>query len=466
MAALLIHAYALTVIGASLHLADGEDPADPQGVHVEVELPDGLHLPRTLTVEDLGLPLDLIGLDEALAEGGPAALPEAWRTELLQALEPAPPDEPVWLDFRRPFGHLPAVPWERMLVPHLGRPVVRLPFSAVLPPAAPDDLRVAVCAPWVRTTALRDFLRTVVPVLPGARVDVFAADTTAAEAVPPDADVRFHLPPTQDPQAPPPAPGRPSADPRPDNPWLLWMLDEIGPGTVDVVHLICPARVSENYGMLDFGASPAGTENPRSIRLVGIGQLLDVLTRLGAWSLSVAMPGDRTPRRGEAGLRIFMHRMTGLLSGPVVLQAPAGPADDLAAAYRFLHTPSHQPMPATPSLMVACHPFLVRSRTTSSAPNKDDAAVDWIERALRDCTLDEDVLIKARKGSTEPSAWVASSQRILERWTSDLLATEVDPAAPTPASRGVTDALAFISRSIETSVRAQEDGVRAKGDDR
>jgi hypothetical protein len=111
--------------------------------------------------------------------------------------------------------------------------------------------------------------------------------------------------------------------------------------------------------------------------------------------------------------------------------------------------------------MLACHPSLVRSRTTSTSParGKDDEAAERIERALQDCTLDADVLLKARRSTTEPTAWVASSQRILERWTSNLLGTEVDPAVSSTVSRGVTDALSFISKSIESSVRA-------KGEDR
>ncbi|WP_346623818.1 hypothetical protein [Blastococcus montanus] len=458
MPPLLSRAYPLTLIGASLHLAEDDDPSDPVGVHVEVDLPGSVRLQRDLALEELGLPLDLKGIDRALAEAVPLILPEAWRSELLRALEPAPPDEPVWLDFRRPFGHLPAMPWERMMVPHLGRPLVRLPFSAVPPPEVPDDLRVAVCAPWAGTTALRDFLEDVVPVVPGARIDVFAADPGARDGVVPGTAVRFHEPPTEDAGAA--TTGGRSGSIRPDNPWLRWMLDVIGPGTVDVVHLICPAGVSENYGMLDFGASPAGGESPRSVRLVGIGQLLDVLTELGAWSLSVAMPEVRT-RGGEAGLRIFAHRMTGLLSGPVTLQAPAGPAHELAAAYRFLYTPAPGPVPRTPSLMVACHPGLVRARTTAVAParGQDDEAAQRIERALRDCTLDADVLRTARRSTTEPSAWVASSQRILERWTSNVLGTEVDPAVSSTVPSGVTAALSFISRSIESSVRG-------KGDDR
>ncbi len=452
MPVLLNRAYPLTVIGASLDLDEDADPGEPRGVRVEVDLPDDVRLQRNLGLGELGLPLDLKGIDTVLAKQAPMSLPHGWHVELLRALEPAPREEPVWLDFRRPFGHLPAIPWERLMLPQLGFPLLRLPFSAVPPPTLPSDLRIAVCAPWPGTPALWDFLGTVVAAVPGARVDVFTRDA-AARAPAPGTRVRFHQPPAQDDESH-------RSEDLPDSPWLRWMLEAIGTDTVDVVHLICPGRVSENFGMLDFGSSPAGTENPRTIRLVSVAQLLSFLTRIGAWSLSVAQPVLDTARRGEAGLRIFMHRMTGLLSGPVVLQAPAGPADELAAAYRFLYTTLPQGIPVAPSLMLACHPSLVRARTTApSRRHADDAVAERIERATRECTLDPDVLLKARQDPTEPSAWVASSQRLLERWTSSNLGTEVDPAISSPGSRGVTDALSFISKTIESSVRD-------KGEDR
>jgi hypothetical protein len=448
MPVLLNRAYPLTVIGASLDLEEDAEPGEPLGVHVEVDLPDDVRLQRDLGLDDLGLPLDLRGIDSALGKRLPMSLPHAWHLELLRALEPAPKDEPVWLDFRRPFGHLPAIPWERLMLPQLGFPLLRLPFSAVPPPELPSDLRIAVCAPWSGTPALRDFLGRVIPVVPGARVEVFAPDGGTGEPRVPG--VTFHRPPPDDDAIPPPD----SADEGPDNPWLRWMLGAIGTDTVDVVHVICPGRVSDNFGMLDFGSSPSGTENPRTIRLVSVAQLLSFLTRIGAWSLTIAQPAIEAARRGEAGLRIFTHRMTGLLSGPVVLQAPNGPVEELASAYRFLYAPGLQEIPVAPSLMLACHPGLVRSRTTASSyPRTPDAVAEQIERATRECTLDPDVLLTARQDSSQPYAWVASSQRILERWTSNLLGTEVDPGVSGTTSRGVTDALSFISKSIESSVR-------------
>lgn len=463
MTELLNRAYPLTTIGASLDLDTEQDRPLARGVHVEVDVPGGVRLQRDLSLQDLGIPLDLYGIDRSLATDGPLDLPRAWLEQLRAALEPVAPGEPVWLDFRRPFGHLPAMPWERLLQPHLGVPLLRLPFSAIPAAATTNALSVTVCAPWAGTAALREYLSTVVPSLPGARFDVFTLDHEARSDVPAGAVVLFHDPPSEDPATVPVSSssgGRPDDDDL-DNGWLRWMADTMAPQSVDVLHVICGARVSRNYGLLDFSQSPTGPESDSPLRMVGVAQLLACLTQLGAWSLSLALADVRATSHGEAGLRIFGHRMTGLLSGPVTLQAPAaGHADELAAAYRFLYTPGPQPAPLTPTLALACHPTLARSKTghPSGSPEEQELA-RALEGTVSRCTVDADVLQAARQDPSESSAWVTSSQRLLERWTSTAVGGTEDPAASVSSNRGVTDALAFISSVIE-------DTVRGKGRDR
>ena len=455
MAGLLNQAYPLTLIGASLHADPDEDPSEPPRIHLEVDIPEGPTLQRTIVAEDLGIPLTLAGIDEALSSGTPLELPAGMHEQLSAALERAPADEPVWLDFRRPFGHLPAVPWERMLQPRLGRPVLRLPFSAIPAPAPADPVHIAVCSPSVGSTPLREFLQVVVPTLPGARVNVFSRDPMAASWVPPGAAVTVHDPPPEADVDPDPVglSGRPVDEAELESPWLRWMAQTIAPDSVDVVHLICPARLSQNFGLLDFGASPAGTESPRALRLVSTGQLLAGLTRLGAWSLSLAPAEARSRGRGEAGLRIFAHRMSGLLSGPVTVQAPAdGHPLELAAAYRFLYGPDPAPPPVSSTLTMACHPGLVRARAAGTPVGSPDLARD-LESTLARCTPDPVLLQRAGHDAAGSLAWVASSQRLLERWTSSLVGTETDPDAAPGERDGVTEALKFISSVIEDAVR-------------
>ncbi len=462
MCALLSRAYAIPVIGLSLLIDTERLSRQPVGVRIEVELPDGPRLLRDLTLEELGLPLDLPGIDRALTSGVTLQLPAGVHDELRTALEPAlTAGEPVWLDFRRPFGHLPAIPWERLLQPHLGVAMLRLPFTAVPAAAGTDPLMVAVCAPWPGAPALRDFLTTVVPALPPhAQVHVFTADMELRKQRPAPAGVIFHEPPADiDVVVETPVLTTDRGEGAEyENPWLRWMAQTIAPDSVDVVHFICAARLSRNLGMLDFGASPTGRESAQELRLVTTAQLLACLTRLGAWSATFAWPDSSSPQHGEAGLRILAHRLTGLMSGPVVVQAPAaGLADDLAGAYRFLFSPTPEPAPTTPTVTLACHPSVVRLASGGAPRPLHEALASRIETAFHECTLDRGILRGELRGSTEPPAWLASSQRLLERWTSAALPTEPEPA-DTAYDSGVTAALSFISSTIEASVRERGSG--------
>jgi hypothetical protein len=56
--------------------------------------------------------------------------------------------------------------------------------------------------------------------------------------------------------------------------------------------------------------------------------------------------------------------------------------------------------------------------------------------------------------------WLAASQRILERYASSLIGTDTDPEESETAADGVTNALKFISDTIEGTVQdtVREDG--------
>ena len=51
-----------------------------------------------------------------------------------------------WLDLPSPRGYLPLVPWERLLSPALGRPLLRLPISGLRPNAPGMTVRVVLVA--------------------------------------------------------------------------------------------------------------------------------------------------------------------------------------------------------------------------------------------------------------------------------------------------------------------------------
>ena len=241
-----------------------------------------------------------------------------------------------------------------------------------------------------------------------------------------------------------------------ENPWLRWMVGTIAPASVDVLHLICPGRLSSNFGLLDFGASPTGRESDRALRLVSAGQLLACLTELGASSVSFASPG-----RGEAALRIMAHRMSGLVSGPVVVHAPAaGHAADLAGAFRFLFGSEPEPPPTSPAVAISCHPSLLQPAAKAALVTKEPALERKLTSAITDLTLDKGVTGDDLRGPVQPPVWLAASQRILERYASSLIGTDTDPEESETAADGVTNALKFISDTIEGTVQdtVREDG--------
>jgi hypothetical protein len=220
-----------------------------------------------------------------------------------------------------------------------------------------------------------------------------------------------------------------------ESPWMRWIAQTITPRSVDVVCVLAPGRLSRSYGMLDLGHSPKGEACPTGIRLVSTAQLLACLTHVGAWSVSFEAT------HGQAALRLLAHRMTALVSGPVLLGPAGGDPADLAEAMCFLYTHARPHPPATHGLMVSCHPRRVHDRGPSAAAKRPHLAHD-LDQAIEQCTP-----------SIAPGApaWAAANQRLLERWTAGLIGIERDPGDSEAASQGVTDALHFIAGTIEES---------------
>src|SRR6516165_3403768 len=163
MCSLLSRTYAIPVIAGSLVLDTDRTAPEPDGVLVEVDIAEGCRLHQEISLEQLGIPLDLHGIDKALSKRSELVLPSGLGEELRVALAPTPRRAPVWLEFRRPFGYLPVIPWERLVQPLLGIPVLRLPFSAVPAVVRSSSLTIALCAPLAGTAALVEFLQEVVP---------------------------------------------------------------------------------------------------------------------------------------------------------------------------------------------------------------------------------------------------------------------------------------------------------------
>jgi hypothetical protein len=419
--ALLSRTYDLPLVTLSLDVDTAPTPPEPRGIRLTVEAPGGA---REEVELPLLLPVDLPGIAAALEAGTPLQLPPDTQHLIRATLVDLLRGEPIWLEFERPWGYLPVLPWERILAPALPAPLLRLPLSAVPAPRTAQALRIAVCAPAAGTEALETFLATVVPQLPaGTEVEVFAAapGRRVAAAHP----VTVHEPPVAD---------LPVGDEL-ESPWMRWIAAGIAPRSVDVVHVIAPGRLSRTYGMLDLGDSPAGIACPSSLRLVSTGQLLACLTHVGAWSVSLGAIG------GEAAVRLLAHRMTALVSGPVLLGDPGADPQALAAAMRYLYTHARPHPPETHGLMVSCHPGRVHDRAPAAPAKSADLQQD-LEHAIEQCT--------PAIGDGAP-AWAAANQRLLERWTADMIGLDRAPGEGEAAAPGVSEALHFISTAIEES---------------
>jgi hypothetical protein len=418
--ALLSRTYDLPLVTVSLDVDTAPTPPRPRALRLDVEAPDGAREQIELA---LRLPVDLPGIAAALDSGAPLELPPDTHHLIGGTLRGLHPGEPVWLEFARPFGYLPVLPWERLLAPALSSPLLRLPLSAVPAPRTAQALRIAVLAPEAATAQLLAFLDTVVPLLPAdTAVEVFAAPEGRRRAA--ARGVTAHEPPGE----------LPPVDEL-ESPWLRWLAAEIRPRSVDVVCVLAPARLSRTYGMLDLGESPTGEACPTGIRLVSTGQLLACLTQVGAWSVSFCATG------GEAALRLLAHRMSALISGPVLLGTPATDAAELAAAMCFLYTHEREHPPRTHGLTVSCHPRRVHDRGPA-APAKSPHLQHDLEQAIDQCTP------TLAEGSP---AWAAANQRLLERWTAGVIGIEHDPRDVEATSQGVADALHFIAGAIEES---------------
>lgn len=438
---------------------------DPPVVRFVV-LADGRRTAQVdVPAETVGVPADLGRLRLQVAEPR-FHLPPAALEELRRALhEPSrPADEPIWLSLRRPWGHLPAVPWERLLQAALGVPLIRAPFPSLPPVATPDQLRVVVCASSSGTSkafALADLVDEVVDqlsrVAERVRMDVFTDAASFPDVVRTldrhrdPRTVRVHDPRAlagRERPAPGTTPGSELADP-----WLAWVSDVVGPDGIDVLHIIAPGHVSSDYGGVVLPALPASARNTDAQRVLGAADLAMFQRLTGAWllGLTVARPG-----MNGVGLRLLAHRTAQQWAGPVVLYDPyVDPTQgtELSTMYPWLLRRATG-APRTPALTVYCH----RSSSVTPAEGERTRGATWaqpplyVRELLQDLTLARGRTLDLIHGVNAAPAWVTANQRALERAAAPLLergSVEPTTSAQQALRRGIEDALKLVSAALE-----------------
>lgn len=350
-----------------------------------------------------------------------------------------------WLELPSPRGYLQLLPWERLLSPALGRPLLRLPNFTLRPNAPGPTLRIVVVAG--RAVGTPDFDAAT---LVAAVADTWARSVTReviidvfvdAESFP---DVRDRL--AGDPRvtmhdpslAPDVLLGPTSRGAEDDEvrtyPWLQWVTTELAGIATDVVHILCHGHISADRGALALPASPSASGADRFGRFIGPVKLCRALARLGAWSLLLSgVPGNHCP----PGLRDLADAVSQARSGVVLLHqmAESDPVAELGSALSMVFggLPQYLPLPG-----ITCwsHPAFVAYQDKPALCDADGTSA-LIAGATHEVLSNSDT-----------PAWVAAGTRVLETLQAEW--TPVDGSAFNPQAM---EALREVSKLFDDHVR-------------
>jgi hypothetical protein len=384
-------------------------------------------------------------------------------------------DRPLWLHLQKPYGFLGVVPWEMLLQPRLGIPILRLPDFVVRPPSeAPGVLDVVLCgsAPAAKQPfALVEHFDDLIP-------RIFAAsDRRTNVHVFVDADVfpllnqrwaqggrfggRVHL---NDPVgAERYAPDQTASTQlrerpgRVQNPWLLWMQEALGGRSVDMVHLVGHGFVAAESGAIAFAESPLQNRDRRVARFIGATQLSAFLTSVGAWGAGISAAENNF---SDAGLRLLADSLAQFRPGPVVYHdfEDDWTAEALTGAYRLLFGNGPQPAPASPALFIYCQPFRVaeprgarrpRGALLGSARDERHAAFSLSTPEIAPVQVPTSEAVEfVFKGEENVPNWMAATERFVEQQIFDL-----NRKAPGAVDRTHADVTRTLSQLQEIAAR-------------
>jgi hypothetical protein len=455
--------YDLALIEVRLAFEVSDD--GPRSI-VRLRLQVGGETPLEVSIrtEEMCLPTTLAAVANNRGMQG-ICMPQDVLDELAETLGAQRPGEPAWLRIASPAAHLPAVPWESLLQPALGVPILRLPVSLVTPVASTTRLDVAICvtepvdALYEPAADLHRLVGQLGDTLPGhTYLHVFSNSASARARLRREAPagVTIHEP---DPRA---WEGRDESSSsgsarglvgRVESPWLRWIMDAVHPNSIDVVHFACPGYLSAPYGALDLGLSPLGELDDRYSRIVTAAELIAFMTRIGAWGVGFTIPARRA---WPAGIRLLAHRVDQLNPGPVVVDAPHYAHDGDTAlhdAYRLLYSSIPTQLPSSPSCSVYVNPGRVREALGRVAGRAEECFETGVHELVGELTLECDATPDLLGGTVEPPAWVAANQRVLERWASTVIAPACDDPHRNAVVGGLEDALSDVSRIIARHAR-------------
>ncbi len=357
-----------------------------------------------------------------------------------------PPGAPLWLLFETSAGFLPLVPWEKLLQPQLGVPLLRIPNFLINPLADPSALDVAICASSPVTEPaipLEELLLRITTELLNSvqrrvRVDVFAdiraydSLRSRVEQAGLGAQVRVHNPRESRPlrsrsPAPPSSVG---------GAWLEWIGGALEGRSVDLAYFVAHGCLASDDGLLLLAESPTRNED-REI-FVGAQQIDSFLTAVGAWSVGFSAPPHNY---SGSGLRLLAEQLAHARPGPLLLHdfAEDSSCGGLGAAFRFLFNRTGI-APATPAISLYCHPDYVRPEVS------DSYGIEPAAGKLGQLTLAQNEACRKLLQSKDATpGWLAKSQRVLEKSAAELERTEPFEDTPSATRAGSERALSFVA---------------------
>lgn len=364
----------------------------------------------------------------------------------------------LWLELPAPSGPLRPLAWESALAP-LGVPVLRLPYFALRPVATDGPCTIAICAssPAAKgridvSDAVERFVGVARERLgPLTRIHVFT-DERWSSRIAELPGLRVHDP-------------RGAADyglPRRStavedtstlqNPWLMWMRDQLAGTAVDHVHFLCHGFLAAEGGAVALASSPL-VDQDRISRFVGSSETVALLSVLGAWSVGYTGPDGNY---SELGLRALADAVAEVRPGPVLAHETAGDRDfaELGRALALAIGPDPTPSPRPGRAALWIHPQRLQQ---SLYPTESAAAPG---AALLDVTSSTSLLFgpatTAALAAPDTPSWVASSARVLEQaqgaWLSPTQTGPGDLARDPGWSRQAESALRLACDLLEAHV--------------
>jgi hypothetical protein len=366
------------------------------------------------SAEEIGLP-ERLNRSESLYQGYNFHFPDRVLDGLKAVLADSEyNDLPLWLHLAKPLGYLNLVPWEQLLGPELGMPLLRLPdFLAKPPRESLNSLDVILCTslPVAKESfmaiehlgRMAEHISAIGP--PNTTIHVFTDQEIHKEVARGFATlpkVRVYDP-TEARSLPTVAATKRVLD-RPgriDNPWLVWMRNALQGRSVDVAHFLAHGYLSRDQGALAFAESPMQNVDSRIARFVGATELLTFLTQIGAWVAAFSSPEHNY---SEMGLRLLADSIAQMRPGPVLHHELRLDRDcaSMADAYRFLFGRGSAKPPSSPAQFIYCHPSRLEPQPPIAVP---------VFKGIKTT----DTVTRLYEGDKNVPAWIAATERYVEQ---------------------------------------------------